>query len=43
MKEKIERDMQQEWEDEKRRHDRDAKVTHEGQQAILKKIEEAKE
>ena len=35
--------MQQEWEDEKRRHDRDLKATHDGHNAIIKKIEESKD
>lgn len=43
MKEKIERDMQREWEDERRRLDRDLQADHEGHQAIIKQIEESKE
>ena len=42
LKEKIERDMKQDWEAEKRKFERDLQEKHEGQNAINLQIEESK-
>lgn len=41
--EKIEREMQREWEQEKSKFERELQESHEGHQAIIDKIETSKE
>ena len=42
MKEKIERQMKQEWQAEKAKYERELQATHEGHKAILGQIDESK-
>ena len=42
MKEKIERQMKQDWQAEKAKYERELQATHEGHKAILGQIDESK-